>query len=37
MKTTFTPFHTDTKEYLQELDKTLHKLPIHDSKKSAIA
>lgn len=29
--------NADTKEYLQELDKTLHELPIHDSKKCAIA
>ena len=29
--------NADTKEYLQELDKTLHELPIRDSKKSAIA
>lgn len=27
---------TDTKEYLQELDKTLHELPIRDSKKCTI-
>lgn len=37
MKTTFTPFHTDTKEYLQELDKTMQELPICDSKKCTIA
>lgn len=29
--------NTDTKEYLQELDKTLQELPIRDSKKCAIA
>ena len=29
--------NTDTKEYLQELDETLHKLPIRYSKKSALA
>ncbi len=29
--------NTDTKEYLQELDKTLQELPIRDSKKCTIA
>lgn len=29
--------NADAKEYLQDLDKTLHELPIRDSKKSAIA
>lgn len=29
--------NADTKKYLQELDETLHELPIRDSKKSAIA
>ena len=29
--------NADAKEYLQDLDKTLHELPIRDSKKSTIA
>lgn len=29
--------NAEAKEYLQDLDKTLHELPIRDSKKSAIA
>ena len=29
--------NADAKEYLQDLDKSLHELPIRDSKKSAIA